>query len=152
MTQFEIEQIYSHNFSTLFSRNFFIFSVTEWRTKYRRAMNEKDNTKRTKAVDSLLNFETVKYYNAEQYEINRYNEAILNYQDCEWNVMASLNLLNFVQSFINNGGFLAGSLLAAYMVSNQTKTVGKKKPFDFICTVWKNEKFTLSPINHTKIS
>ena len=115
-------------------------------------MNEKDNTKRTKAVDSLLNFETVKYYNAEQYEINRYNEAILNYQDCEWNVMASLNLLNFVQSFINNGGFLAGSLLAAYMVSNQTKTVGKKKPFDFICTVWKNEKFTLSPINHTKIS
>ena len=98
-------------------------------------MNEKDNTKRTKAVDSLLNFETVKYYNAEQYEINRYNEAILNYQDCEWNVMASLNLLNFVQSFINNGGFLAGSLLAAYMVSNQTKTVGKKTYFDFICAV-----------------
>ena len=106
--------------------------VTEWRTKYRRAMNEKDNAKRTKAVDSLLNFETVKYYNAEEYEINRYKEAILNYQDCEWNVMASLNLLNFVQSFINNGGFLAGSLLAAYMVSNGTKTVGKKKSSIFI--------------------
>ena len=134
----EIEENYSHYFSALFSRIFFIFSVTEWRTKYRRAMNEKDNTKRTKAVDSLLNFETVKYYNAEQYEINRYNEAILNYQDCEWNVMASLNLLNFVQSFINNGGFLAGSLLAAYMVSDQTKTVGKKTHFDFIFTVWKN--------------
>ena len=120
-----------------------MFSVTEWRTKYRRDMNEKDNAKRTKAVDSLLNFETVKYYNAEQYEINRYNEAILNYQDCEWNVMASLNLLNFVQSFINNGGFLAGSLLAAYMVSDQTKTVGKciKNPFDFyLTTKLKNNK------------
>ena len=43
-------------------------------------MNEADNKQRTKAVDSLLNFETVKYYGAEQYEINRYDEAIVNYQ------------------------------------------------------------------------
>ena len=42
------------------------------------------------------------------------------------------------------GGFLVGSLLAADMVSDQTKTVGKKTPFDFIFTVWKNEKFTLT--------
>ena len=76
----KIEENYSHYFSTLFLRIFFIFSVTEWRTKYRRAMNEKDNTKRTKAVDSLLNFETVKYYGAEQEEVNQYNDSIKLYQ------------------------------------------------------------------------
>ena len=100
-------------------------AVTEWRTKFRRAMNEKDNAKRTKAVDSLINFETVKYYNAELYEIDRYKQAILDYQKCEWTVMASLNLLNFIQSFITNGGLLGGSILAAYMVSQDLKTVGK---------------------------
>ncbi len=54
--------------------------VTEWRTKYRRSMNLADNDQRTKSVDSLLNFETVKYYSAEEYEIHRYQEAILKYQ------------------------------------------------------------------------
>ncbi len=98
--------------------------VTEWRTKFRREMNLNDNQQRTKAVDSLLNFETVKYYNAESYEIDRYNEAILKYQDSEWTVMASLNLLNFSQSFVINGGFLTGSILAGYMVSQDEKTVG----------------------------
>ena len=75
-------------------------------------MNLNDNEQRTKAVDSLLNFETVKYYNAESYEINRYQDAILKYQGTEWTVMASLSLLNFTQSFIMNGGLLAGSILA----------------------------------------
>ena len=75
-------------------------------------MNKNDNEQRTKAVDSLLNFETVKYYNAESYEISRYEGAILKYQTTEWTVMATLSLLNFSQSFIMNGGLLAGSLLA----------------------------------------
>jgi len=99
-------------------------TVTEWRTKFRRAMNEKDNAKRTKAVDSLLNFETVKYYNAESYEVDRYNTAILEYQKCEWNSMATLNLLNLIQTLVNNAGLLTGSILAALMVSEGTKTVG----------------------------
>jgi ATP-binding cassette subfamily B (MDR/TAP) protein 6 len=98
--------------------------VTEWRTKFRRSMNKMENEQRTKAVDSLLNFETVKYYTAEEYEINRYDQAILDYQSTEWSVLASLNLLNFSQSFVMNGGLLAGSVLAAYMVSQGTKTVG----------------------------
>merc|ERR1719418_26384 len=99
-------------------------AVTEWRTKFRREMNLNDNNQRTKAVDSLLNFETVKYYNAESYEINRYQDAILKYQVTEWTVMATLSLLNFSQSFLMNGGLLAGSVLAGYMVSEGTKTVG----------------------------
>ena len=99
-------------------------AVTEWRTKFRREMNTMDNQQRTKAVDSLLNFETVKYYNAEDYEVKRYQDAILKYQEAEWNVSASLNLLNFSQSFVMNGGLLAGSVLAGYMVSEGSKTVG----------------------------
>ena len=54
--------------------------ITEWRTKYKRLMNTADNEQRTKAVDSLLNFETVKYYGVEQYEIGNYEAAIIKYQ------------------------------------------------------------------------
>ena len=54
--------------------------VTEWRTKFRRDMNKLDNERNTKGVDSLLNFETVKYYGAEEFEVGRYREAIVDYQ------------------------------------------------------------------------
>ena len=54
--------------------------VTEWRKKFRRIMNEKQNKYKQKAVDSLLNFETVKYYGAEQEEVNQYNTSIKQYQ------------------------------------------------------------------------
>lgn len=64
---------------------FYTFSVatilvTEWRTKFQRSMNLADNAQRARSVDSLLNFETVKYYGAEQYEVDAYKEAILHYQ------------------------------------------------------------------------
>lgn len=54
--------------------------VTEWRTKYQRRMNLADNAQKARSVDSLLNFETVKYYGAEKYEVEAYRDAILNYQ------------------------------------------------------------------------
>ena len=107
----------------------FTLIVTEWRTKFRRAMNETDNAQRTKAVDSLLNFETVKYFNAESYEVCCYKKCILEYQKCEWQSMASLNLMNFIQNFVNNAGLLTGSILAALMVSEGTKTVGTDNIF-----------------------
>ena len=52
-------------FTTMFCYILFTISITEWRTKFRRVMNERDNSARAKAIDSLLNFETVKYYGAE---------------------------------------------------------------------------------------
>jgi ATP-binding cassette subfamily B (MDR/TAP) protein 6 len=55
-------------------------SITEWRTKYKKEMNKLDNAVNATAVDSLLNFETVKYYGAEQYEVEQYHEAIGKYQ------------------------------------------------------------------------
>lgn len=54
--------------------------ITEWRTKYKRDMNTLDNAMNTTATDSLLNFETVKYYGAEKYEVTQYQDAIKKYQ------------------------------------------------------------------------
>lgn len=101
--------------------------ITEWRTKYRRDMNTQDNNAKSKAVDSLLNFETVKYYNAENYEVSRFEDAILKYQASEWKTQASLALLNQTQNIIIGSGLLAGSLLCAYFV-----TEGKFQIGDFV--------------------
>ncbi|XP_034033300.1 ATP-binding cassette, sub-family B (MDR/TAP), member 6a [Thalassophryne amazonica] len=101
--------------------------ITEWRTKYRRDMNQQDNNAKSKAVDSLLNFETVKYYNAENYEVSRFEDAILKYQLSEWKTQASLALLNQTQNLIIGSGLLAGSLLCAYFV-----TEGKFQVGDFV--------------------
>lgn len=101
--------------------------ITEWRTKYRRDMNTQDNNAKSKAVDSLLNFETVKYYNAEGYEVNRFDDAILKYQASEWKTQASLAFLNQTQNLIIGSGLLAGSLLCAYFV-----TEGKFQVGDFV--------------------
>lgn len=90
--------------------------VTEWRTKFQRRMNLADNQQKARSVDSLLNFETVKYYGAEQYEVDCYREAILKYQDEEWRSSITLNILNTMQNIIVCGGLLAGSLLCAYLV------------------------------------
>ncbi|XP_041806921.1 ATP-binding cassette sub-family B member 6, mitochondrial [Chelmon rostratus] len=98
--------------------------ITEWRTKYRREMNNQDNKAKSRAVDSLLNFETVKYYNAEEYEVRCFEEAILKYQHCEWKSSASLALLNQTQNIIIGSGLLAGSLLCAYLVSEGQFQVG----------------------------
>ncbi|XP_076021552.1 ATP-binding cassette sub-family B member 6 [Genypterus blacodes] len=101
--------------------------ITEWRTKYRRDMNLQDNNAKSKAVDSLLNFETVKYYNAESYEVGRFEDAIRNYQVSEWKTQASLAFLNQSQNLIIGSGLLAGSLLCAYFV-----TEGKFQVGDFV--------------------
>nr|XP_046260747.1 ATP-binding cassette sub-family B member 6 isoform X2 [Scatophagus argus] len=98
--------------------------ITEWRTKYRREMNDQDNKAKSRAVDSLLNFETVKYYSAEDYEVRCFEEAILKYQHCEWKSSASLALLNQTQNIIIGSGLLAGSLLCAYLVSEGQFQVG----------------------------
>ncbi|XP_028139808.2 ATP-binding cassette sub-family B member 6 [Diabrotica virgifera virgifera] len=90
--------------------------ITEWRTKFQRRMNLADNETRSRSVDSLLNFETVKYYGAENYEVDAFREAVLKFQDEEFKSSITLNILNTVQNVIICGGLLAGSLLCVYMV------------------------------------
>ncbi|XP_013773595.1 ATP-binding cassette sub-family B member 6, mitochondrial-like [Limulus polyphemus] len=99
--------------------------LTEWRTKFRRDMNMLENVAQAKGVDALLNFETVKYYNAEDYEVDNYRNAVENYQVEEWKSSASLSLLNTSQNMVITLGVMTGALLCAHMVvSGQGLTVG----------------------------
>ncbi|XP_011635497.1 ATP-binding cassette sub-family B member 6, mitochondrial [Pogonomyrmex barbatus] len=100
-------------------------AVTEWRTKFQRRMNLADNAQKARSVDSLLNFETVKYYGAEAYEVESYRKAILEFQIQEWKSMITLNILNTLQNIIVCGGLLSGSLLCLHMVvAHQGLTIG----------------------------
>lgn len=96
-------------------------AVTEWRTKYQRRMNLADNATRARSVDSLLNFETVKYYGAEQYEVEAFRGAILDFQKEEFKSIFTLNILNTVQNVIICSGLLAGSLLCVHLVVTDSK-------------------------------
>ena len=118
-------------FTTMMGYILFTIYITEWRTKFRRDMNERDNAARAKAVDSLLNFETVKYYGAEGYEVARFNTAIEGYQDAEWKSLASLNVLGSGQNAIITLGLLLGASLCAYRVTQGVLTVGD---FVLFCT------------------
>lgn len=100
-------------------------AVTEWRTKFQRRMNLADNEQKARSVDSLLNYETVKYYGAESYEVMSYREAILNYQKEEFKSLFTLNILNTIQNIIICSGLLAGSLLCVSLVVKTAEfTVG----------------------------
>ncbi|XP_034936655.1 ATP-binding cassette sub-family B member 6, mitochondrial [Chelonus insularis] len=112
-------------FITMFLYIVATIGVTEWRTKFQRRMNLADNARNARSVDSLLNFETVKYYGAESYEVKSYKEAILKFQVEEWKSMITLNILNTVQNIIVCGGLLTGSILCLHMiVYEKTLTVG----------------------------
>ncbi|KAI0356362.1 hypothetical protein OH77DRAFT_1589332 [Trametes cingulata] len=101
--------------------------LTRWRTRLRRQMNDRDVVIRGIHTDCLLNYETVKYFNGEQHEGERYQEAIRQYQNLEYKVMVSLNLLNLVQNFIITLGLLIGSMIVAMRVVR-----GQSKPHQFV--------------------
>jgi ATP-binding cassette subfamily B protein len=75
-------------------------SITEWRTGFRRTMNELDSRANTRAIDSLLNYETVKYFNNEDYEAQRYDESMQRWEAAAVRSQTSLSLLNIGQSAI----------------------------------------------------
>lgn len=102
----------------------FTFIVTEWRVKLRREMNKQDTTANQKAIDSLLNFETVKYFNAEEREATRYDESMAGYQQAALKTSYSLAFLNSGQSFFISVGLAAVMILAALGVQRGDLTVG----------------------------
>ncbi|KAG5637231.1 hypothetical protein H0H81_005353, partial [Sphagnurus paluster] len=91
--------------------------LTQWRTRIRRQMNDRDVVTRGIHTDCLLNYETVKYFGGEEHEGERYREALREYQTLEYKVIISLNLLNMVQNLIITVGLLIGSMLVAYRVT-----------------------------------
>jgi len=87
-------------FITVLAYIYFTIRVTEWRIKFRRAMNTADETAATRAVDSFLNYETVKYFNAEEVEAQRYDEAMKNYEQMAVKSTTSLSAVNIGQGAI----------------------------------------------------
>ncbi|MDF1872888.1 ABC transporter ATP-binding protein/permease [Vannielia sp.] len=102
----------------------FTFKVTEWRVQIRREMNEQDNDATQKAIDSLLNFETVKYFAAERWEADRYDTAMAGYQKAAIKTAYSLAFLNFGQSLLITTGLVIVMVMAALGVQEGRLTVG----------------------------
>ncbi|WP_302477472.1 ABCB family ABC transporter ATP-binding protein/permease [Ruegeria arenilitoris] len=102
----------------------FTFTVTEWRVKLRREMNDQDTEANQRAIDSLLNFETVKYFNAERREAERYDVSMKAYAQAALKTAYSLAFLNFGQSFLITCGLIGVMVLAAIGVQNGQLTVG----------------------------
>ena len=102
----------------------FTVGVTEWRMDIRRRANELDSRANARAIDSLLNYETVKYFNNEEYEARRYDESLMNYESAAVKSEASLGILNIGQSVIIAIAVTALMVLAAEGVVSKALTLG----------------------------
>ncbi len=102
----------------------FTLIVTEWRMKFRREMNQRDDEANTKAIDSLINYETVKYFNNEEHESRRYDHALRGYEVAAVKSQESLSKLNIGQGAIIAVGLVLNMLLAANGVKDGSMTIG----------------------------
>jgi len=102
----------------------FTFGITEWRMEIRRRANELDSKASSRAIDSLLNYETVKYFNNEEFEARRYDENLKQYESAEVKNEASLGVLNIGQSAIIAVAVTLLMILSAQGVVNRTLTLG----------------------------
>ncbi|MBP0466348.1 ABC transporter ATP-binding protein/permease [Roseomonas sp. PWR1] len=102
----------------------FTLTFTNWRLRFRRQMNQTDEEANTKAVDSLLNYETVKYFNNEGHEARRYEDSLTRYERAYVRSETTLNMLNAGQAFIMAVGLTVTMLLAGSGIAAGTMTVG----------------------------
>ncbi|MBM3356688.1 MAG: ABC transporter ATP-binding protein/permease [Betaproteobacteria bacterium] len=132
----------------------FTFFITEWRIAIRRRANELDSRANTRAIDSLLNYETVKYFNNEDYEARRYDENLKSFEAAAVKSEASLGLLNIGQSLIIAGAVTLLMVLAAEGVAANNLTLGDLVlvnalliqlyiPLNFLGTVYRQVKQSL---------
>lgn len=102
----------------------YTLAITEWRTKYRRQMNDEDTRANTRAIDSLLNYETVKYFTNEAHEADRYDDAMMRYERAAVKSQTTLAYLNLGQGAIIAVGLIAVMSLAVLGVRDKTMTLG----------------------------
>ena len=100
------------------------FTITQWRLQFRKDMNTADNAASTKMIDSLLNFETVKYFNNEDHEFKRLDDSLKKYEDAANKNRASLSLLNISQTFVIMIGITLMLVLTVFGIQSKTITVG----------------------------
>ena len=111
-------------FFTVLAYIYFTIYVTEWRIKFRRAMNTADEAAATRAVDSFLNYETVKYFNAEEVEAQRYDEAMKTYEKMAVRSTTSLSVVNIGQGGIIAIGLMIMMIMAGFDIQNGRLTIG----------------------------
>ncbi len=132
-------------------------AITEWRTKYRRQMNELDSIATTRAVDSLINYETVKYFGNEKFETERYNTSMERWQDAAVKSQNSLSLLNTVQAFIiatgvtlvlwrASAGVVSGQLSLGDLVMINAFLVQIFLPLNFLGVMYREIKQSITDI------
>ena len=136
----------------------FTFAITEWRVKIRKQMNDQDTDANQKAIDSLLNFETVKYFGAEAREAGRYDAAMAKYEEAAVKTNNSLALLNFGQGLLITIGLVIVMVMAAAEVEAGTLTVGDfvmvnaymiqiSMPLNFLGTVYREIRQALTDMS-----
>ncbi|MGB8274257.1 MAG: ABC transporter ATP-binding protein/permease [Alphaproteobacteria bacterium] len=114
-------------FVTIAAYIWFTLAITEWRLKYRREMNQTDSEANTKAIDSLLNYETVKYFGNEDHEARRFDSSLQRYERAAVRSKTSLSLLN-----VGQGAIIAAGLSAVMVLAAQGVIAGRMTMGDFV--------------------
>ena len=133
----------------------YTITVTEWRTKYRRQMNEQDSKASTRAMDSLLNYETVKYFGNEQHEARRYDEGLRRYESAAVKSQTALSALNVGQASIvaagvtlvmwrATSGVVAGSMTLGDLVLVNAFMIQLYIPLNFLGVVYREIKQSIA--------
>jgi ATP-binding cassette, subfamily B, heavy metal transporter len=144
-------------FATILGFAAFTFGVTDWRVRFRREMNERNSEANTKAVDGMLNFETVKYFANEEHEARRYDAALRAYEEAAVKSETTLAMLNLGQGLIAAAGLAAIMLMAAHAVAAARMTIGDfvminayliqlSLPLNFLGVVYRNIKQSLTDL------